>query len=88
MRHKLLIAALALPLIARAQSPLPDRDLTPGAINPAVTQSTIGDTICVRGWTARIRPPASYTEPLKKAQIRAYRYTDRKPWHYEEEHLV
>lgn len=88
MRFLLLVVALILPPIARAQSPLPNRDLTPGAIDPAVTQATIGDTICVRGWTARIRPPVSYTEPLKKAQIRAYRYADRKPWHYEEDHLI
>ena len=88
MRFLLILAALILPLIARAQSPLPDRDLTQGAINQEVTQSTINDTICVRGWTARIRPPVSYTEPLKKAQIRSYGYADQKPWHYEEDHLV
>ncbi|MBV8598859.1 MAG: hypothetical protein JO017_08565, partial [Actinobacteria bacterium] len=31
--------------------------LTPGATNPDVTQATIGSTICVRGWTATVRPP-------------------------------
>src|SRR5215510_5854842 len=31
-------------------------------LNPAVTQATIGTTICVRGWTATIRPPPSYTD--------------------------
>jgi DNA-binding CsgD family transcriptional regulator len=35
--------------------------LTPGAYNPAVTQATIGRTICVSGWTATIRPSSSYT---------------------------
>jgi hypothetical protein len=39
----------------------------PGATNPKVTQANIGSTICVDGWTAKIRPPTSYTEPMKKA---------------------
>lgn len=39
------------------------------ALNPAVTEATIGSTICVRGWTATVRPPTSYTEPLKVSQI-------------------
>lgn len=75
--------------IARAApAPLPDPHLTPGAINPDVSQADIGRTICVRGWTATVRPPVSYTEPLKKRQIRAYGYRDRRPWHYEEDHLI
>jgi|SRR5581483_2322483 len=39
--------------------------LTPGVLNPEVTQSTIGDTICKSGWTRTIRPPTSYTDDLK-----------------------
>ncbi len=58
---------------AWAQRDLPDPGLTPGAINPAVTQGNIGATICVRGWTRTIRPPAQYTEDLKRRQIREYR---------------
>lgn len=38
-----------------------------GAVNPTVTQETIGSTICVPGWTATIRPPISYTAPIKRA---------------------
>ena len=41
------------------------------ALNPAVTPATIRSTICVSGWTATIRPPESYTEPLKLHQIAA-----------------
>lgn len=66
----------------------PRRDLTPGATNPAVTQATIATTICKRGWTATVRPPLSYTEPLKKQQIAQYGYADTNPAHYEEDHLV
>jgi hypothetical protein len=39
------------------------------ALNPRVTQATIGSTICVLGWTATVRPPESYTYDLKKQQI-------------------
>lgn len=73
---------------ARGPSVLPDPGLTRGAINPAVTAVTIGQTICRRGWTRTVRPPVSYTEPLKKAQIRQYGYRDRRPWKYEEDHLI
>jgi hypothetical protein len=38
-------------------------------LNPAVTQATIGQTICVSGWTAKVRPAESYTENLKRQQI-------------------
>lgn len=50
----------------------PDPRCTPGAANPAVTQSTIHSTICVHGWTATVRPPESVTEPEKYASMDAY----------------
>ena len=40
-------------------------------LNPAITQSTINQTICVSGWTATVRPSESYTESLKRKQIAA-----------------
>ena len=40
-----------------------------GRLNPDVTQATIGSTICVKGWTATVRPPASYTSKLKRSQL-------------------
>lgn len=85
----MLIALLALlPVFAWADSALPDPAMTPGAVNRLVSQETIGGTICVRGWTGTIRPPVSYTEPLKKRQIREYGYRDRRAWRYEEDHLI
>jgi hypothetical protein len=36
-----------------------------------VTQATIGDTICRRGWAQSVRPPASYTSRLKRQQLPA-----------------
>jgi hypothetical protein len=66
----------------------PDPALTPGALNPAVTQATIGSTICVSGWTATIRPSSSFTTALKIKQIVEYGYSDTKTASYEEDHLI
>lgn len=74
---------------------LPDPVCTPGATNPDVTQATIRTTICVRGWTARIRPPQSFTGPLKTRQMLAYgerhvpaQVGDLRESEVEEDHLV
>ena len=61
--------------------------LPPGALNPDVTQATIGSTICVRGWTATVRPPQAYTDALKRRQM-AERHLPGSPADYEEDHLV
>jgi hypothetical protein len=70
------------------QNGLPDTGCTPGALNPNVTQDTIASTICVSGYTATIRPAASYTTDLKIQQIKAYGYSDTSTSGYEEDHLV
>lgn len=67
---------------------LPNPKLTPGAINPAVTQANIQQTICKSGWTATIRPASYFTTGLKKEQIVQYRYKDTNPSNYEEDHLI
>jgi hypothetical protein len=61
--------------------------LTPGVLNPDVTQATIGSTICRRGWTRTIRPPTSYTSGLKLRQMPAYGETGP-PSAYQEDHLI
>ena len=66
---------------------LPDAGCTPGATNPAVTQSDIFQTICTRGWTATVRPPESYTGQLKNEQMGRYGDTGSMRG-YEEDHLV
>jgi hypothetical protein len=53
---------------------LPDRACTPGALNPKVTEATIATTICRSGYTSKIRPPESVTEPEKIANARSYAY--------------
>ena len=71
-------------------SGLPNIKLTPGAINPAVTQATIRKTICVSGWTATVRPPVTYTNQLKYNQLHSgYNLDgDLNMKHYEEDHIV
>ncbi|HMH46112.1 MAG TPA: hypothetical protein VK538_00195 [Solirubrobacteraceae bacterium] len=62
---------------------LPDPRCTPGAIRPGVTLAAI----CAFGYSRAVRPPESFTEPLKLAQMRAYRLPGS-PSDYEEDHLV
>ena len=57
----LLVLLLVLPTRASAQD-LP--------INPAVTQATIDQTICVPGWTKTVRPSARYAARIKIELIR------------------
>ncbi len=73
----LVAVALALALLlmhthARAHVGRANPVLTPGALNPDVTQATISTTICVAGWTKTVRPPWSYTHALELSQLRAY----------------
>lgn len=61
--------------------------LTPGVLNPEVTQETIGSTICLRGWTKTIRPPTDYTSRLKLIQMEQYGFTGG-PGDYQEDHFI
>lgn len=78
--HRLLSAAILLCSLQAYADP-------PGAINPAVTQETIRQTICVRGWTATQRPPTTYTTKLKIQQLRAQGLKG-KASEYEEDHWI
>jgi hypothetical protein len=66
---------------------LPDPSCTPGVADPRVTQDNIDSTICVSGYSSLVRPPVSYTEPLKFKLMDAYGYTDS-PSNYELDHLI
>lgn len=55
---------------ARDGGRLPDPSCTPGSTDPAVTQATIGQTICVPGWTATVRPPSRETTRAKYGVVR------------------
>ncbi len=67
--------------------PMPDGRCTPGALNPAVKQTTIRKTICRRGYSSSIRPSTSVTEPEKLASMLAYG-DHRSPSSYEYDHLI
>jgi hypothetical protein len=65
----------------------PDPTCTPGSLNPAVTQATIAQTICVSGWTETVRPSESVTEPEKLASLAAYG-DGGSPHEFEYDHFV
>lgn len=70
-----------------AHSILADPVRTPGVLNPDVTQGSIRSTICRHGWTETIRPPTSYTDALKRKQMRQYGEAGSLS-DYQEDHLI
>ncbi len=97
MRHRAVLLPLALLVLAVAlfaprhsnsRGPYPaDPVRSPGVLNPVVTQATIDSTICTRGWTRTIRPPTSYTNELKRRQMRQYGVGGSLS-DYQEDHLI
>src|SRR5450759_2421627 len=67
---------------------LPDPVLTPGAMNPDVTQDNILKTICVPGYTKTIRPTASYTNNIKRQQLDTNYKGQGEMNTVEEDHLI
>lgn len=55
---------------------LPDPACTPGAVEDTVTQDNIGSTICVSGFTTKVRPPSSATNKVKAMMYQAYDIPD------------
>jgi len=72
------------PVVLSTPVPVP---VPAGVLNPAVAQATIGRTICVPRWTAKVRPPSSYTATLKRRQIAAM-HLPGTPADFEEDHAV
>jgi hypothetical protein len=63
MRSVLIAAAIgAVAISSAAAGDLPT--------NPEVTQETVQQTICVRGYTRTIRPPVAYTNRVKQHLMR------------------
>jgi hypothetical protein len=84
------VLVAAMPRCNRAPSLSPQRaspGLTPGVLNPDVTQANIASTICKSGWTRTIRPPVSYTNELKLEQMRQYGRPGKLS-DYQEDHLI
>lgn len=62
---------------------LPDPKMTPG-----VATSVTAAILCAPGYTTKsVRPPASYTDTLKRQQMKLYHRTGT-PKNYEEDHLI
>lgn len=70
-----LFIAVAMPIAA----------LTPGAVDPHVTQANIRKTICVHGYTSTVR---NVTDATKKEVCKLYGKKDACPKGYEIDHLV
>lgn len=72
---------------------LQPKNITPGVLNPGVSQANIATTVCKSGWTATIRPTVAYTNKLKADQLAGdYKYLTKdygtESSKYEEDHLI
>ena len=63
----------------------PNASLTPGATDPHVTQATIAQTICTRGYTATVRNVSTRTKSKVYAEYHVKKSDQRK---YVIDHLV
>lgn len=59
---------------------------TIGVTNQDVFQTNISQTICVKNWSSTVRPPTSYTTPIKNALCKAQNCGDTK--NYELDHFI
>jgi hypothetical protein len=59
----------------------------PGAVDLAVTQTNIHETICVPGYTRGVRPPSSVTNRIKRERFDEERLLGT-PSDYELDHLI
>ena len=73
-------------LDAAAGNVLPDPKCTPGGADPAVTQANIQSTICVKGYTKTIRPPATDTGKFKTLSYVQYGLVHSRTVEYD--HLI
>ena len=91
MRKAHVLALTALFAAAAQASELPNPNLTPGALDPEVTEANIKDSVCKTThftWTEAHQPPASYLEELFVDLTKAYELTDTNIKHYQLDHLI
>lgn len=72
--------------VCHARGVLPDPVCTPGVADPRVTEANVQQTICVRGYTATVRPPVSVTAPEKIQSMKQYGYPSGTQGEYD--HLI
>ncbi|MDP9064783.1 MAG: hypothetical protein M3O06_02825 [Pseudomonadota bacterium] len=58
------------------------------ALNPEVTEKTLARTICVRGYTATIRPTRNYSDGVKRTLLRQAGLDASHGGEYELDHIV
>jgi hypothetical protein len=73
---------------ASLASELPDRKLTPGTVNATISEGQYRAQCHAKGWTRPYRPSVSFTNSLKKLQMKTYGYPLADIRDYEEDHLV
>lgn len=56
--------------------------------NPDVTEATLGQTICVTGYTKTVRPATSYTNGVKKKLLREAGIDEAQIGQYELDHII
>jgi hypothetical protein len=59
-----------------------------GALNPNVTQNTIGQTVCVSGYAKSVRPDTSYTNGVKRILMEHARINPAVASYYELDHII
>jgi hypothetical protein len=74
--------------VAAGASELPDRQLTPGAINSAISEAQYRVLCHTKDWTRPYLPSASFISSLKKLQMEKYGYSQDDINNYKEDHLV
>lgn len=83
-----MLTALLCSQYAEGNSGLLDRVKTPGLLNPNVTQNNVNSTVCVSGYSAKIRPTSNYTNRIKLKQLQDNKYTIKDRAIYELDHFV
>ncbi len=73
-----------------AHDGLPDSspDCTPGSIDPSIKQDNIQMTICVPGYTAKVRPSVAVTNKMKRQVMAEYGLEGQDPSLYEGDHAL
>ena len=79
--------AIHAPLLSANRAALLPPPATPGAIDPAVTQDNIDDTICRPGYARSARPAYTITGPLKRRLMDGQHPGERMA-DYELDHLI
>jgi hypothetical protein len=90
-RSLLLVSILFSASFVASAADLPNRGITPGAVDPSVTPENIHQTICAYShpsWSKAHRPPMELTNRLKREQIALYGYAEKSPRLYEGDHLI